>query len=273
MKRLDGRTAIVTGAGRGIGRAIALTLASEGANVVVNDLDGIPAEEVVSEIVSADGHAVAFPGSVTEDGFAEEFVGTAVREFGGVDIIVNNAGYGWGSAIQNMSDEQWDAMIDIHLEAPFRILRAAQPVISSAAKREHEAGRIVQRKVVNVTSILGLYGGAGHLNYSAAKSGLVGMTRTLAKEWGRYNVNVNAVAYGYIETRLTAATDGATLTVGGRELATGMRRQDRDALLARIPLRRAGTPVEAAGAAVMLTYPEADYVSGQVVVAAGGAEG
>lgn len=183
--KLDGKSAIVSGSGRGIGRSIALKLAAEGASVVVNDLDTDPANETVKEILAAGGRAVACPGRVVEGGFAEVFVDTAVKEFGGLDIIVNNAGYTWDTVIQKMPDDQWDAIIDVHLKAPFQILRAAQPVISRAAKAEKEAGTVINRKVVNISSIAGLYGNAGQVNYSAAKSGIIGLTRTLAKEWGR----------------------------------------------------------------------------------------
>jgi 3-oxoacyl-[acyl-carrier protein] reductase len=275
MGKLDGKTAIVSGAGRGIGRSIALKLAAEGANVVVNDLDPDPAADVVAEITAAGGRAVACPGSVVAEDFGARFVGTATQHFGGLDIVINNAGYTWDSVIQKMGDDQWDAILDVHLKAPFRILRAAQPVISKAAKMERQAGLVVNRKVVNISSIAGLYGNAGQVNYSSAKSGVVGMTRTLAKEWGRYNVNVNAVAFGLITTRLTEADadGGATIDIEGRELRVGVNPQLLQAMKAMIPLGRPGTTEEAAGSVVMLTYPEADYVSGQIIVTGGGFEG
>jgi 3-oxoacyl-[acyl-carrier protein] reductase len=274
MGKLTGKTAIVSGSGRGIGRSIALKLAAEGANVVVNDLDRAPAEAVVAEITKAGGNAVLCAGSVAEEGFGERFVGTATGEFGGLDIVVNNAGYTWDSVIQKMGDDQWDAILDVHLKAPFRILRAAQPVISKAAKAEKEGGIRVNRKVVNISSVAGLYGNAGQVNYGSAKAGIIGMTRTLAKEWGRYNVNVNAVAFGFIETRLTevAADGGATIDIEGREIRVGVNPQLLEAMKAMIPLGRAGTPDEAAGSVVMLTYPESDYVSGQIIVTGGGFE-
>ncbi|MEV4124500.1 SDR family oxidoreductase [Nocardia sp. NPDC049707] len=275
MGKLTGKTAIITGSGRGIGRSIALTLAREGANVVVNDLDDGPAQEVVGEITAAGGNAIVCVGNVAAPDFGERFVGAATAEFGGLDIIVNNAGYTWDTVIQKMGDEQWDEILDVHLKAPFRVLRAAQPVISKAAKKEREAGTVVHRKVVNISSVAGLYGNAGQVNYSSAKAGIIGMTRTLAKEWGRYNVNVNAVAFGLIETRLTAATaDGdATVDIEGRPIRVGVNPQVLAAVKAMIPLGRAGTPTEAAGAVAMLTYPESDYVSGQIMVAGGGFEG
>jgi 3-oxoacyl-[acyl-carrier protein] reductase len=274
MGKLDNKTAIVSGAGRGIGRSIALKLAAEGANVVVNDLDPTPAAEVVAEITCLGGSAVACPGSVADPEFAERFVGTATGSFGGLDIVINNAGYTWDTVIQKMTDEQWDAILDVHLKAPFRILRAAQPVIAKAARAEAEAGRRVNRKVVNISSIAGLYGNAGQANYGAAKAGVVGLTRTLAKEWGRYNVNVNAVAFGFIETRLTQVTaDGGAIDIEGREIRVGVNPDLLGAMKMLIPLGRPGTPDEAAGSVVMLTYPESDYVSGQILVTGGGFEG
>jgi 3-oxoacyl-[acyl-carrier protein] reductase len=209
---------------------------------------------------------------VTADGFAERFVQTAVSEFGGVDIIVNNAGYTWDSVIQKMTDEQWDAILDVHLKAPFRILRAAQPVIAAAAKAEKAAGGPVRgRKVVNNSSLAGTGGNACQANYSAAKAGVLGLTKTLSKEWGRYNVTVNTVAFGFIKTRLTAAaTDGATIEIEGRELAVGMSPALVSALEQMIPLGRGGTPEEAAGAVYLLCLPESDYISGQTVICGGG---
>jgi 3-oxoacyl-[acyl-carrier protein] reductase len=275
MGKLQGKTAIVSGSGRGIGRSIALKLAAEGANVVVNDLDTDPARAVVDEIIKAGGNAAICAGNVTAPDFGERFVGTATGEFGGLDIVINNAGYTWDSVIQKMGDDQWDSILDVHLKAPFRILRAAQPVISKAAKAEMDAGQRVNRKVVNISSVAGLYGNAGQVNYGSAKAGIIGMTRTLAKEWGRYNVNVNAVAFGFIETRLTeVAADGdATIDIEGREIKVGVNPHLLAALKAMIPLGRPGTPDEAAGSVVMLTYPEADYVSGQILVTGGGFEG
>lgn len=273
--KLEGKSALVTGGGRGVGRATALKLASEGASVVVNDLDAEPATQVVDLIVRDGGRAVAVPGSVTEEGFADRFVTAAVESFGGIDIIINNAGYTWDNVVQKMSDEQWDAIVDLHLKAPFQILRAAQPVISAAVKREREQGVVVHRKVVNVSSVSGLRGNPGQANYSSAKSGLFGLTRTLAKEWGRYHVNVNCVAFGFIATRLSQPIDEerSTIEVEGREIKVGVPQEAFDVIKMIVPLGRAGTPEEAAGSVVMLTYPEADYVSGQVLVTGGGYDG
>jgi 3-oxoacyl-[acyl-carrier protein] reductase len=272
MKKLEGKVAIVSGSGRGIGRAIAMKLASEGAKVVVNDLDAGPAQETVGAIKAAGGQATACPGSVTADGFAEQFVKTAVEGFGGLDIIVNNAGYTWDNVVQKMTDEQWSAILDVHLTAPFRIVRAAADFIRHQSKLESETGREVFRKVVNISSIAGTGGNAGQANYSAGKAGIIGLTKALSKEWGRYKVNVNAVAFGLIKTRLTEATAGgnASIDVEGRQIKVGVN-PDLMAMMERsIPLGRAGTPEEAAGSVYLLCTPESDYISGQVLICGGG---
>ncbi|WP_396932476.1 SDR family NAD(P)-dependent oxidoreductase [Mycolicibacterium sp.] len=272
MGKLDGKIALVSGSGRGIGRAIAEKLAGDGARVVVNDLDAGPASETVAAIEAAGGTAVVCAGSVTEDAFAERFVQTAVDEYGGVDIIVNNAGYTWDSVVQKMSDEQWDAILDVHLKAPFRILRAAQPVISAAVKKEREAGDVSCRKVVNISSIAGTGGNAGQANYSSGKAGILGLTKAMSKEWGRYNVTVNAVAFGLIRTRLTETPAGGdgTIDIQGRELAVGVNPDLLATMERAIPLGRAGTPADGAGAVYLLCIPESDYISGQVVICGGG---
>ncbi|CAA2110078.1 SDR family NAD(P)-dependent oxidoreductase [Variovorax paradoxus] len=272
--KLDGKVALITGSGRGIGRAIALKLASEGARIVVNDLDAEPAEDTVQAIRAAGGQAVACVGSVSAPDFAERFVGTAVSEYKGLDIVVNNAGYTWDSVVQKMTDEQWYAMIDVHLTAPFRILRAAQPVIRALSKAETEAGRRVVRKVVNISSVAGLFGNAGQANYATAKAGIVGMTQTLAKEWGRMNVTVNCVAFGFIQTRLTASTaEATTANIEGREIKVGINPGLLSMMEQSIPLGRGGTPEEAAGAVYLLCAPESDYVSGQTLMCTGGLTG
>lgn len=272
--KLEGKVAVVTGSGRGIGREIAIKLASEGARVVVNDLDAGPAQETVETIRDAGGEAVACPGSITAPDFAERFIQTATKSFGGLDIIVNNAGYTWDNVIQKMTDEQWYAMIDVHLTAPFRILRAAQPVIRQLSKSELEAGERRVRKVVNISSVAGLFGNAGQANYSAGKAGITGMTKTLAKEWGRMNTTVNCVAFGLIKTRLTGnAADQATTTIEGREIKIGVNPDLLATMERTIPLGRGGTPGEAAGAVYLFCIPESDFVSGEVLMCTGGITG
>lgn len=271
MKTLQGKVALVSGSGRGIGREVALRLASAGASVVVNDLDEAPAMETVAAITAADGKAVACAGSVVDSGFAQRFVDTAIDRFGGLDIIVNTAGYTWDNVIQKMSDEQWDAMLQLHLTAPFRILRAASAFIRDAAKKEAEAGIENFRKVVNISSTSGVMGNAGQVNYAAAKAGIHGLTKAMAKEWGRYKVNVNCVAFGLIKTRLTEAAAGsATIDVDGKQIKVGVNPEVLKNAEALIPLGRAGTPQEAAGAVYLFCIPESNYVSGQVLVCGGG---
>lgn len=272
--KLAGKVALITGSGRGIGRSIALKLASEGANVVVNDLDAEPAAEVVAEIVAAGGLAVACVGSVTAPDFAERFIGTAIEHYKSLDIIVNNAGYTWDSVTQTMTDEQWYAMIDCHLTAPFRILRAAQPVIRALPRADGEAGGRNVRKVVNISSMAGLFGNAGQLNYAAGKAGITGMTKTLAKEWGRMDVTVNCVAYGLIKTRLTGSTlEQSTANIEGREIKVGVNPDLMEMMERTIPLGRGGTPEEAAGAVYLFCIPGSDYVSGQTLMYSGGLTG
>lgn len=272
MTKLAGKVAIVSGSGRGIGRSIALKLASEGALVVVNDLDDDPANAVVAEIIAAGGTAVGCAGDVTADDFGDRFVRTAMDSFGALDIVVNNAGYTWDNVIHKMSDAQFDAMYEVHVKAPFRILRAAAEPFRLQAKRDQEEGREVVRKVVNISSVAGTNGNAGQVNYSSAKAALVGMTKTLSKEWGRHKVTVNCVAYGYIDTRLTQPlTQGdASIDVQGREIKVGIQPAMIQAMNQMIPLGRAGTPDEAANGVYLFCIPESDYVSGQVVQVGGG---
>jgi 3-oxoacyl-[acyl-carrier protein] reductase len=259
----------VSGSGRGIGRAVAMKLAREGARVVVNDLDEAPALATARAIGAAGGIAVLCVGNVTEPSFGERFVATAVDSFGGLDIIVNNAGYTWDSVIQKMTDEQFQAIMDVHVMAPFRILRAASEPIRAWAKAESAAGKEVFRKVVNVSSVVGLGGNPGQVNYATAKAGMVGMTKTLAKEWGRYKVNVNCVAFGFIKTRMTApigseAEDGEARKIGVQPAM--LETLERDL----IPLGRLGTPEEAADGVFLFCTPESNYISGQVVTVGGG---
>jgi 3-oxoacyl-[acyl-carrier protein] reductase len=268
MGVLDGRSAIVTGSARGIGRATAELLASQGARVLINDLDGDVAEQASGEI---QGDTVAFAGDLTKDGVPDKLVATAVDAFGGLDIVVNNAGYTWDGPIHKMSDEQFQAMIDIHNVVPFKVLRAAAPHMREPAKKEKEEGREVFRKVVNISSVSGTMGNAGQANYSSGKSGVVGLTKTLAKEWGQFKINVNAVAFGFIETRLTAAKENSeSVEVDGKEVQLGIPEQLRQMATMLIPLGRPGTPEEAAGGVFFLCSPWSNYVHGQVLNVTGG---
>jgi len=265
---LDGKAAIVTGSARGIGRATAELLAENGARVVINDLDADVAEQAAGEI---QGETTVFAGDLTQPGVPDELVKKALDDFGQIDIIVNNAGYTWDGVVHKMTDEQFQAMLDIHLIAPFRIVRAAAPYLRDAAKKEKEAGEEVFRKIVNVSSISGTMGNAGQANYSSAKSAVVGLTKTLAKEWGQFKINVNAVAFGFVETRLTAAKEGAeTIERGGEKIQLGIPEQMRQMASMLIPLGRGATPKEAAGGIFILCTPWANYIHGQTLHVTGG---
>jgi len=271
MGLVEGKVAIVTGSGRGAGKGIATMLAKEGASVIINDLDAEPAEETASEINATGAKAAAFPGSVTDKEFPDKLIKKAIDEFGKLDIIVNNAGFGWDTVIQKMTDEMWYAVMDIHTAAPFRILRAAAPYFKDMAKKDKADGKRVYRKVVNISSIGGLYGNAGQANYSAAKAGQIGLSKAMAKEWGRYNVNVNVVAYGFIQTRMTGTIEeGQSFKVGDKEVALGIPSANLAAISKMIPLGRPGTPEDAAGPVVFLASHLADYITGEVISCSGG---
>src|ERR1700681_2803299 len=268
MGALDGKSAIVTGSARGIGRATADLLVSQGAQVLINDLDGDVAEQASSEI---DGETAVFAGDLTKPGLAEELVQKAIDAFGKIDIIVNNAGYTLDPRIHKMSDEHFQAMIDIHTVVPFRIIRAAAPHLREPAKKEREEGKEVFRKIVNVSSTSGTFGNAGQANYSSGKAGVVGLTKTVAKEWGQFKVNVNAVAFGFIDTRLTQAkVDENTMEKDGETIQLGIPEQMRQMASAIIPGGRPGTPREAGRGIFFLCSPWSDYVHGQTLHVTGG---
>jgi 3-oxoacyl-[acyl-carrier protein] reductase len=268
MAILDGKVAIVTGSARGIGRATAELLSEQGAKVLINDLDGDVAEQTASEI---DGDTLVFAGDLVKPGVPDELVQKVVDEWGRVDILVNNAGYTLDAPIHKMSDDWFQKMLDIHLVVPFRMCRAVAPHMREPAKKEREEGREVFRKIVNVSSISGTMGNAGQANYSSGKNGVVGLTKTLAKEWGQFKINVNAVAFGYIETRLTASkSDENVAEIGGEKVQLGIPDQLRQMAPVLIPLGRPGTPQEAAGGVFFLCSPWSNYVSGQVLNITGG---
>ncbi|MGD8258717.1 MAG: SDR family oxidoreductase [Desulfobacterales bacterium] len=269
---LQDKVAIITGSGRGIGQAAAIQFAREGAKVVVSDIDPEPANQTVEEIKKAGGQAVAFVGDATADDFAEGIVKAAADAFGRIHIIVNNAGYTWDGVVHKMSDKMWDAMMDIHIKAPFKIIRAAAPFFRDAAKLEIEKwGRPVARKIINISSMSGTSGNAGQSNYAAAKSAVSGFTKSMAKEWGRFNVQCNVIAYGWIDTRLTKNKEEAeALERDGDKVPVGIPEAQRQAMTMMVPLGRPGTPDEAAGPILFLASPLADYVSGQVILVSGG---
>jgi 3-oxoacyl-[acyl-carrier protein] reductase len=269
---LEDKTALVTGAGRGIGRAIATKLAASGARVMLNDLDEGAVSETEGALCSAGYHVERVVGDLTIPSFPDELVKTTLGVFGSLDVIVNNAGYSWDDVIQKTTDEQFQAMLEIHLIVPFRILRAASTYIKENAKRETAAGERVMRKVVNITSIAGTDGNPGQAGYSSGKAGVIGLTKTLAKEWGRYNVNVNAVGFGLIDTRLVQPLTGSetNLEMKGHSIRVGVRPSMLDSMKTTCPLGRVGTPEEAAGAVLFFCSPLSDYVTGEVLVCGGG---
>ena len=270
-KMLSGKVALITGSGRGIGQAAALLFAEEGAKVLVSDLDAGPAEETVSEIARRGGEAFSFVGDVTTPAFAEDVVKAAVDRWGALHIIVNNAGFTWDGLIHKMSDEQWDVMIDLHLKAPFRIIRAARPYFCAAAKSEMREGKSVARKIVNISSVAGLFGNMGQVNYASAKAGVVGLTKTVSREWARYNVQANVVAFGFIDTRLTQEKEkGVSVEVGDKRVALGVPSKQREIFTKAMALGRPGTVDEAAGAILFFASPLSDYVTGQVLAVDGG---
>jgi 3-oxoacyl-[acyl-carrier protein] reductase len=268
MGVLDGKAAIVTGSARGIGRATAELLVSQGAKVLINDLDADIAKQAADEI---DGETAVFAGDLTAGENPDKLVAAAVNAFGQIDIIVNNAGYTLDAPIHKMSDDQFQAMLDIHTVVPFKVIRAAAPHLREPAKKEREEGREVFRKIVNVSSTSGTLGNAGQANYSSAKAGVVGLTKTLAKEWGQFKINVNAVAFGFIDTRLTQAkVEGNEMEIHGEKVQLGIPEQLRQMASMLIPLGRPATPEEAAGGVFFLCSPWSNYVHGQTLHITGG---
>lgn len=272
MSLLEGKTAIITGSGRGIGAATAQLLAQYGANVVVTDIDPHPAEETKSKIVAAGGSAIAVAADVTDDGGIEELIGQAVNTFNGIDILINNAGYTWDGMAHKISDDQWDAMLAVHLTAPFKIIRACIPYMREQAKKEMaDGGQAQARKIVNISSTTGTRGNVGQVNYAAGKAGIIGVTKTLAKEWGRFNIQVNAIAFGMIDTRLTQSEGEENFTErDGQRIKLGIPEQNRQMAPMLIPMGRPGTPQEAAGPILFFASELSNYVSGQVLEITGG---
>jgi 3-oxoacyl-[acyl-carrier protein] reductase len=245
--------------------------ASEGACVVVSDIDAEPAEETVAEIKMGGGEAIAHLGDILVDDFADNIVQKAVDTWGGLHILVNNAGITWDALIHKMSEAQWDKILDMHLKAPWRLIQAAKPYFCDAAKAEMANGETVARKIVNISSLAGVGGNLGQTNYSAAKAGVIGLTKSIAKEWARYNVQANVVAFGMIDTRLTQAKErGVALEVENQKVAVGIPEKQRQLFTQMIPLGRAGTPEEAARSILIFASPLSDYITGQCLVVGGG---
>jgi len=265
MGLIDDRVAVVTGAGRGIGRAIALLFADEGARVVVNDVDSGPAEEVATECRGRGVEALASVGSVADGTYTDVLMKAAVERFGRIDILVNNAGVTRDRVVHRMSDEEWDFVIDVNLKGTFNCIRSAAPYLRDVAKREidEEGHPRYHRKIVNFYSTAAIRGNPGQINYTAAKMGNVGITRTIAQEWGRFWINVNAVAPGLTETRLTQVKEDG-------DGVLGIPRAQKEAAVARIPFGRPADPLDVARVVLFLASPLSDFVTGQELNVSGG---
>ncbi len=265
MGLLEGRVAVITGAGRGIGRAIALTFVREGARVVINDLEEDCAKEALEACESlAKGSARTSIGSVTDPAYTDRLMADAVEAFGQLDILINNAGVTRDRIAHRMSDEDWRLVLDVNLGGTFHCVRSAAPYMRDVAKQELETdGEVARiRKVVNFFSTAAIRGNPGQLNYTAAKMGNVGITRTLAQEWGRFKICVNAVAPGFVETRLTAPK--------GKDDVLGVPDAQREAIQESIPFGRFGRPEDIANVVLFLSSPLSDYVTGQEINVSGG---
>lgn len=245
MRRLEGRVALVTGASRGIGAAIAERLAAEGAAVAVNFAGRADAAaDVVARIEAAGGRALALQADVSDSVAASALVTATHDQLGGLDILVNNAGITRDGLLVRMSDEDWDAVIQTNLSGAFYMTRAAAKLMMKA-----RAGSII-----NIASVVGLTGNAGQINYSAAKAGLIGMTKTVARELASRNVRANAIAPGFIETEMTGA----------------LPENVRDAAQAQIAMSRFGSTADIAAAVAFLASDDASYITGQVIAVDGG---
>lgn len=266
-KMLENQVAIVTGSARGIGREVIDLFVEQGAKVVVSDIDEAASAEAAAAIREAGGDAMSFAGDVTKPDFAKNIVEATVQNFGRLDILVNNAGYTADNLIHRLTDEQFQEMLDVHLVAPFRLIREASPYMRDAAKKEIENGVVNYRKIVNVSSMSGVKGNVGQANYAAAKAGVLGLTKTVAQEWGQFNINCNAVAFGFIDTRLTRPKEEGGVVNG---VQVGIPTKVRDAIIAKIPQRRPGEAKEAASAILYLASPLSNYINGQVHLINGG---
>uniref|UniRef100_A0A6B2LDG0 Uncharacterized protein n=1 Tax=Arcella intermedia TaxID=1963864 RepID=A0A6B2LDG0_9EUKA len=268
---MGGQVAIITGSGQGIGEAAAHLFAKEGAKVVVNDLDKAKSDKVAADITSAGGVATSFPGDVTDPLFPDQILEHTIKTFGKLNIIVNNAGYTWDGMLHKITDKQWNAILEVHNTAPFRMIRSAAPYMREAGKNEKDQKLPVEpRCIVNVSSTSGLHGNVGQANYSTAKMGIVGLTKTVAKEWGPFGIRCNSIAFGYIDTRLTRPkSQDASIVIDGSKVALGIPGGGtRD--VSHIPLHRGGTVADAAGALLFLCSPLASYVTGHCLEVTGG---
>ncbi len=269
---LNDQVAVITGAGRGIGAATARLFAQQGAKLVLSDLDPEPMNEMAEELRAAGAEVLCEAGDVTDPAFPDALMKKAADSFGKVNILVNNAGYTWDGMIHKMTDKQYQAMLEVHNVAPFRMIRAAAPYMREAAKAEKAAGnRPEPRCIINISSVEGLNGTPGQAYYSTAKSGILGLTKTVAKEWGAFGIRCNTVAFGFVETRLTGdAEAGKEIERDGEKIALGIPSHMKGMITMLIPLGRPGTAEEAAGAIFLLATPYASYITGATLEVTGG---
>jgi len=274
FRLLEGQVAIITGSGRGIGAEAAKLFAKHGAKVVVTDLDGAKSQEICDEIIKSGGESLNVPGNVTDPTFPEHIVKSTLDKYGKVNILVNNAGYTWDGVIHKMTDQQWDAMLYVHNTAPFRLIRALSTHFRESAKADIDKhGRPIENRVIiNISSTSGIHGNFGQINYSTAKMGVVGLTKTVAKEWGAFGIRCNAIAFGFIETRLTQNKAlGEYIEVDGKKVALGIPDAGKkENKYENIPLARPGKPEEAASSILLLASPLASYISGHTLEVTGG---
>ncbi|CAO3606691.1 unnamed protein product [Mucor hiemalis] len=264
---LAGEVAIITGSGQGIGKSCAEIFAREGALVVVTDIDAAKSDQVAADINAAGLKAISIPGDILDPAFPERLIEETVKTFGKVNHIVNNAGFTFDGMLHKITDKQWDLMLAVHNTAPFKIIRAAAKYLR---KKDGE-----NKSIVNISSTSGLHGNVGQANYATAKAGIVGLTKTIAKEWGMFGVRCNTVAFGWVDTRLTRAKEsGASIEVDGQKVALGIPTGNKAAAkinpYADIPLGRAGNADEVAGSVLSLCTPLTSYVTGHTLEVTGG---
>jgi len=271
-KWFSNQVVIITGAGRGIGFSTAKLFAQYGAQLVINDYDTNCADNAANELKGAGYQVLSIPGDVTDPQYPDLLMKKTVESFGKINVIVNNAGYTWDGMVHKMTDKQFAAMLEIHNIAPFRMIRAAAPYMREVAKQEKVDGKPHEpRSIINVSSLSGLNGNIGQANYSTAKSGVIGLTKTVAKEWGSFGIRCNAVAFGFIETRLTQNQErGEQIQIEGETIQLGIPSQMKGMAAMLTPLGRCGTPDEAAGPIVFLASPLASYITGVCLEVTGG---
>ncbi|CAO3614813.1 unnamed protein product [Cunninghamella echinulata] len=263
---LAGEVAIITGSGQGIGKSCAELFAREGALVVVTDIDASKSDQVAADINAAGFKAISIPGDVLAEDFAEKLIEGTVKAYGKINHIVNNAGFTFDAMLHKTTDKQWDLMLAVHNTAPFRIIRASAKYL-----RQKDGAN---KSIVNISSTSGLHGNVGQANYATAKAGVVGLTKTIAKEWGLFGVRANTVAFGWVDTRLTRAKEtGAAIEIDGQKVALGIPTGNKAGKVnayADIPLGRAGNADEVAGSVLMMCSPLSSYISGHTLEVTGG---